>query len=56
MKLTISENVKLNILPEEVENVMPHWQGGSTIETQGTFYTVEETFDEVINKMIEVAQ
>lgn len=56
MKLTISETIKLNILPEEIDNVLPHWRGGSTIETQGTFYTVEEPFDEVINKMQEVAQ
>ena len=55
--LTIGPMVTIHLMPDHINEYMPHWKGGSAIFTQFDErpFIVEEPFDAVTSKILEVA-
>lgn len=55
--LTLGPLVKLNLTHDQVDDYWPHWKGGAVVFTTMDVkpFIVEETFDQVTAKILEVA-
>lgn len=55
--LTLGPMATMNIKPDEIDDYWPHWKGGAVVFTTMDVkpFIVEETFDQVTAKILEVA-